>query len=49
MKIQFSTGEEFLRQFKRLSKKYKSLTTDIIARNFFEEIRRVVDANLLIF
>lgn len=31
MKIQFSTGEEFLRQFKRLSKKYKSLTTDIIA------------------
>lgn len=31
MKIQFFTGGEFVRQFKRLSKKYKSLTSDIIA------------------
>lgn len=30
MKITFSSGQEFLRQFKRLSKKYKSLVNDII-------------------
>lgn len=30
MKITFSTGQEFMRQFKRLSKKYKSLVNDII-------------------
>lgn len=30
MKIIFTSGQEFLRQFKRLSKKYKSLVNDII-------------------
>lgn len=30
MNITFSSGQEFLRQFKRLSKKYKSLVNDIV-------------------
>lgn len=31
MKIVFTSGQEFLRQFKRLNKKYKSLVNDIVA------------------
>ena len=30
MKVNFSTTEEFFRQFKRLAKKYQSLTSDYI-------------------